>query len=41
MFCQYFDDFHLIINPQLDEEVRGLEKLKEYGKLLFEGYKHE
>jgi arsenite/tail-anchored protein-transporting ATPase len=37
---EIYDDFHLVINPQLDEEVRGIEKLKEYGKLLFEGYKH-
>lgn len=35
---EIYDDFHLVINPQLDEEVRGLDKLKEYGKLIFEGY---
>jgi hypothetical protein len=28
------------VNPQLDEEVRGLDKLRAFGKLLFEGYKH-
>jgi hypothetical protein len=27
-----------VINPQLEEEVRGVERLKEFGKLLFEGY---
>lgn len=37
---EIYDDFHLIVNPQLDEEVRGIEKLKEFGKLLFEGYVH-
>jgi hypothetical protein len=30
-----------VVNPQLDEEVRGLDRLREFGKLLFEGYKHE
>ena len=34
-----YDDFHLVVNPQLEEEVRGIEKLKVFGKLLFEGYK--
>jgi hypothetical protein len=29
------------VNPQLDDEVRGVEKLKEFGKLLFEGYVHQ
>ena len=37
---EIYDDFHLIVNPQLDEEVRGLDRLREYGKLLFEGYVH-
>ena len=36
-----FDDFHITINPQLDEEVRGIELLKSFGKLLFEGYTPE
>jgi hypothetical protein len=31
----------LVINPQLDEEVRGLDRLREFGKLLFEGYVHK
>lgn len=35
---EIYDDFHLVVNPQLDEEVRGIERLKEFGKLLFEGY---
>jgi len=35
---EIYDDFHILINPQLDEEVRGIEKLKEYGTLLFKGY---
>jgi len=33
-----FDDFHITVNPQLDEEVRGIELLKSFGTLLFEGY---
>ena len=28
---EIYDEFHLIINPQLDEEVRGVEKLKAFG----------
>lgn len=32
---EIYDDFHLVINPQLEEEVRGVDKLKEFGKLLF------
>lgn len=39
--AEIYDDFHLIINPQLDNEVRGTESLKAFGKLLFEGYKPE
>jgi arsenite-transporting ATPase len=38
---EIYDDFHLVVNPQLEEEVRGIEKLKHFGKLLFEGYKEE
>lgn len=38
---EIYDDFHLIENPQLDEEVRGIEKLRYFGQLLFKGYKHE
>ena len=38
---EMFDDFHITINPQLDEEVRGVELLRAFGKLLFEGYKPE
>lgn len=34
-----YDDFHLTINPQLEQEVRGVALLKNFGKLLFEGYK--
>jgi hypothetical protein len=29
------------MNPQLDQEVRGLELLKEFGGLLMKGYKPE
>jgi len=36
-----YDDFHLVVNPQLEEEVRGIEKLKAFGKMLFEGYKED
>ena len=38
---EIYDDFHLVINPQLDDEVRGMESLKYYGSLLFNGYKPE
>jgi len=38
---EIYDDFHLVINPQLDQEVRGMDLLKQYGKLCFEGYKPE
>lgn len=38
---EIYDDFHLIVNPQLDEEVRGIEKLKDFGRLLFDGYVHK
>lgn len=38
---EIYDDFHLVINPQLDDEVRGIDKLREFGKLLFEGYVHK
>ncbi len=37
---EIYDDFHLVVNPQLDEEVRGIERLKEFGTLLFSGYVH-
>ena len=35
---EIYDDFHLVINPQLDDEVRGVASLKHFGKLLFNGY---
>merc|ERR1711957_179297 len=35
---EIYDDFHLIVNPQLDEEVRGVELLKKFGSMLFHGY---
>lgn len=38
---EMFDDFHITVNPQLDEEVRGVELLKQFGTLLFEGYTPE
>ena len=38
---EIYDDFHITINPQLDEEVRGIDLLKHFGSLLFEGYKPE
>ncbi len=33
-----YDDFHITVNPQLDEEVRGISRLREFGGLLFNGY---
>jgi len=38
---EIYDDFHLVINPQLDDEVRGIEGLRRFGEMLFRGYKHE
>uniref|UniRef100_A0A7S3CKA2 ArsA/GET3 Anion-transporting ATPase-like domain-containing protein n=1 Tax=Strombidium rassoulzadegani TaxID=1082188 RepID=A0A7S3CKA2_9SPIT len=38
---EIYDDFHITVNPQLDEEVRGINKLKEFGSLLFNGYTPE
>ena len=35
---EIYDDFHLIVNPQLNEEVRGQKKLEEFGHYLFEGF---
>lgn len=39
--AEIYDDFHLTINPQLDDEVRGIESLKVFGNMLFDGYKPE
>ena len=39
--AEIYDDFHLTINPHLDNEVRGLDSLREFGGLLFKGYKPE
>jgi arsenite-transporting ATPase len=33
-----YDDFHVIKNPLLDEEVRGVHSLNEFQKLLFDGH---
>ena len=38
---EIYDDFHITVNPQLDQEVRGIELLKQFGGLLFNGYKPE
>lgn len=35
---EIYDDFHITVNPQLDQEVRGVELLKHFGDLLFHGY---
>mgnify|MGYP000141131101 FL=1 len=35
---EIYDDFHITVNPQLDQEVRGIELLKQFGGLLFNGY---
>lgn len=39
--AEIYDDFHLTINPQLDDEVRGMDSLKVFGDMLFNGYKPE
>ena len=33
-----YDDFHITVNPMLDNEVRGIECLKEYAALLVDGF---
>jgi len=38
---EIYDDFHLVVNPQLDDEVRGIEALRTFGGLLFNGYTPE
>lgn len=38
---EIYDDFHLVVNPQLDNEVRGMDNLRYFGKLLFGGYTPE
>lgn len=39
--AEIYDDFHLVINPMLDNEVRGIKSLEEFGGLLFNGYTPE
>ena len=39
--AEIYDDFHLTINPQLDNEVRGVENLRIFGGMLFNGYTPE
>ena len=38
---EIYDDFHLVVNPQLDNEVRGMDNLRYFGSLLFNGYTPE
>lgn len=38
---EIYDDFHLVVNPQLDNEVRGVESLRLFGTMLFNGYTPE
>ena len=38
---EIYDDFHITVNPMLDQEVRGLDQLKQFGGLLMKGYKPE
>lgn len=38
---EIYDDFHIVVNPQLDQEVRGLDLLKQFGELLLSGYTPE
>ena len=35
---EIYDDFHIVVNPQLDQEVRGIDLLKQFGDLLIKGY---
>lgn len=34
----YDEDFRIIKQPMLEHEVRGLDELKSFGKMLFEGH---
>jgi arsenite-transporting ATPase len=36
--AEIYDDFNLTTVPQLDNEVRGMDLLKEFGGLLFNHY---
>ena len=38
---EIYDDFHLVVNPQLDDEVRGVDNLRVFGNMLFNGYEPE
>ena len=39
--AEIYDDFHLVVNPQLDNEVRGVDNLRLFGGMLFNGYTPE
>ena len=38
---EIYEDFHLVVNPQLDNEVRGMDNLRHFGDLIFRGYTPE
>jgi len=38
---EIYDDFHITVNPMLDSEVRGIDNLKMFGGLLFNGFTPE
>jgi len=33
---ELFDDFHLVTSPLLDEEVRRVDRLRMFGKIIFD-----
>lgn len=35
---EIYDDFHIVVNPQLDEEVRGVQLLQQFSTMLVNGY---
>jgi arsenite-transporting ATPase len=38
MFKELYSDYHLVITPLIDDEVRGVEKLANFSQLLIKPY---